>query len=136
MNKHQLHILQHALGLDDYGRDGKCALCPAKTYRNHYITDDNDDSGAMCNEMVASGLMERHAPRAISGEKPIFTVTEAGRAYIREHSPKPPRLSAGQARYQEWLDVSDAFPGLSFGDWLRRCASASGRAGARGAERW
>jgi len=73
MRQH-LHILQHSLGLDDHGRDSKGALCPPKTYRNHYVTDDQGGSGALCNEMVAAGLMERHAPRAISGEMPIFTV--------------------------------------------------------------
>lgn len=119
MTRQHLHILQHSLGLDDNGRDSKGALCPPKTYRNHYVTDDQGGNGALCKEMVAAGLMERHAPRAVSGEMPIFTVTEAGRAYIREHSPKPPRVSAGKARYLEWLRVADVFPDWKFGDWLK-----------------
>lgn len=119
MTDHKLHILQHSLGLDDHGRDSKGALCLPMTHRNHYVMSDDSPDGIMCNEMAASGLMERHAPRVISGEMPIFTVTEAGRAHIREHSPKPPKVSAGRVRYLEWLRVQDCFPDWSFGDWLK-----------------
>lgn len=41
------------------------------------------------------------------------------RQHLREHSPKPPRVSAGKARYLEWLRVADVFPDWKFGDWLK-----------------
>lgn len=103
-----LSILQHALGRDQYGH--------GTDYRNHYCAGGNDI--ALCREAVSLGLMVEHAPRAISGGDPIFTVTDKGKAYIAEHSPKPPKVSRGKARYLRWLEVSDAYD-ISFGDWLK-----------------
>lgn len=111
----RLHILQHALGLDDYGRTRAGERCPDETYRNRYVADDNADLAAL----VDAGLMQRHAPRAISGGDPIFVVTEAGRAYVRERSPRPPRVSRTRQRYLDWLHVSDA-TGETFGEYVKR----------------
>jgi len=118
-----LHILQHALGLDEHGRDSRGALCPAETYRQHFVTDDDSDDGTACNALVAAGMMTRHAPRVVSGDMPIFAVTEAGRAFVREHSPRPPKVSRAGARYMEWLRACDVAPDVSFGAFLRRGGS-------------
>ncbi len=101
-----LPILQHALGLDEYGR--------GRPYRNHYVTD-----GTECDVLVAAGLMVRHPPREISGGMPIFVVTDAGKAYVREHSPPPPKASRGRTRYLRWLAFSD-ISDEPFGAWLKR----------------
>ena len=119
---HHLHVLQHALGLDEYaqtsyGRGGRYS--GGETYRNRFVTDDEGGDGNLCNELVTAGLMVRHPPRDISGGDPIFVVTEAGKAYVCEHSPRSPKVSRGRARYLKWLHVSDAFPDWTFGDWLK-----------------
>lgn len=63
--------------------------------------------------------MIRHAPREISGGDPIFVVTDAGKCAVVEQSPKPPKVSRGQAVYQEWLSFSDAYD-MKFGEYLKR----------------
>lgn len=119
-----LRILQHALGRDEYGR------CPGRRpeyqdYRNHFCAGEGSPDFALCREAVAQGLMREHAPREISGGDYIFTVTDAGKAYIAQHSPPEPKLTAGQKRYQRWLAVADVYGG-TFGDWLK----SQGKAGA------
>ena len=111
-----LDILQHALGRDQYGR--------GSDYRNHYCTGEGSADFALCREAVAAGLMRERPPSHVSGGDHVFVVTDAGKAYIAEHSPPEPKLTPGQARYRRWLFVADAC-GLSFGDWLRSERSAS-----------
>lgn len=103
-----LHILQHSLGLDDYGR--------GKPYRNHYCIGERCDGFDLCRDAVAQGLMQEHAPSAISGGDHIFTVTDAGKAYVAEHSPKPPKLTRSAMRYQRFLGEDC---GGTFGEWLK-----------------
>jgi hypothetical protein len=108
-----LHILQHALGLDDYGQ--------GSAYRNHFVASPSSAiTWAMCMAHVEAGRMVRHEPREMFGGEDCycFVVTEPGRQYVREHSPRPPRvhLTRSQRRYREFLQ-SDS--GLSFGEWLR-----------------
>lgn len=118
LNARHLHVLQHSLGLDEHGRTSTGALCPAETYRNRFVTDDDSDDGALCLALVDAGLMVRHGRRAIFGGMSGFAVTDAGRAYVREHSPPPPKMSRSRRRYLEWLRIADV-SGLSFGDFLR-----------------
>lgn len=111
-----LRVLQHALGRDEYGQRK-----PGRTddYRNHYVAGEGHHSWDALRDAVTKGLMVRHAPRAISGGDPIFTVTDAGKAWIAEHSPKPPKVSRSKARYRAYLASADADVGVKFGDWLR-----------------
>jgi hypothetical protein len=106
-----LHILQHALGLDDYG--------VGRAYRNHYVTNEESDSFALCQAHVEAGRMERHGPSEMygGGTSYCFVVTETGRQYVAERSQKPPRLTRSQRRYRAYLQADC---GLSFGEWLRR----------------
>ena len=105
-----LHILQHALGLDDYGR--------GKAYRNHFVTGPECDNWDLCMGHVEAGRMERHEPRTIfgGGAHCCFTVTEAGRDHVRSTSPKPPKRSRSKRRYEAWLDADS---GLTFFEWLK-----------------
>jgi len=103
-----LHILQHSRGLDQYGR--------GTWYRNHFCADGKDL--VECQALAAAGLMVCHRPSELSGGDPVFSVTPAGDAYIREHSPKPPKVSRGRARYRQWLKIADAVG--PFGEWLKR----------------
>lgn len=107
-----LHILQHALGLDEHGlykgaRDG---------YRNHYVTGPDCDSYAPCRELVEGGLMAEHPPREGWLPYSTFVVTDRGREVVAEQSPPAPKLTRGQKRYQRYLRSG---ADMSFGDWLR-----------------
>lgn len=116
----QLHILQHALGCDEYGqseyasrwhnRDEKdgCWTYP----RNRYVSDPDPDLAAL----VTAGFMADHGAYELAGGMHYFRVTEKGRDAMIAQSPKPPVLTAGQKRYREWLHADC---GMSFGEWLR-----------------
>jgi len=108
-----LEVLQHALGRDAYGRR-KEGL--DRDYRNHYVTGEGSESYDVCRDAAEKGLMTEHAGRAISGGDPIFVVTDDGRAYVDEHSPKAPKLTRSQARYREFLRADS---NETFGEWLR-----------------
>lgn len=105
-----LHILQHALGLDYYGR--------GTWYRNRFVISPGCDDWELCMAHVEAGRMVRHEPRDIfgGGDSYCFVVTLAGKAYVREHSPKLPRVSRGKARYRRWLRSNCD---MSFGEWVR-----------------
>jgi hypothetical protein len=104
----QLHILQHALGVDQYGR--------GRQYRCHFVTGEGSDDHADCVALTEAGLMTRRAGNALTGDMDAFFVTDDGRAYVVEHSPAPPKLTRGQQRYSAYLDAESH---LSFGDWLK-----------------
>jgi hypothetical protein len=104
-----LHILQHSLGLDQYGR--------GEIYRNRFVTGPDGDDYAPCRELVGLGFMVEHPPRELTGGMSCFVVTDAGRAACVLESPRPPKVSRGRKRYQEWLDADCS---LSFGEWMKR----------------
>jgi hypothetical protein len=104
----KLQILQHSLGVNQYGQGNQ--------YRNHFVTGPKTTDWPHCMALVSEGLMQRHAPSALTGGSDCFTVTDAGRAYVAEHSPKPPKLTQGQQRYRAWLRADC---GLKFGEWLK-----------------
>lgn len=128
MNPEHLHILQHALGLDQYARTGRgpnaTRYTGAETYRNNFVTTDNSDDGSACNEMVAGGLMVRRAMNpAVFGEQALFAVTDAGKEYVMTHSPRAPKVSRSAARYARFLELTDVWPDFTFRqfiDWERR----------------
>lgn len=106
----QLHILQHAIGADQYGRIVRGGG------RNHFVTGAGSTDHPHCMALVNAGLMTRRAGNAISGGDDIFHVTEAGFAYVKEQSAKAPKLTRGQRRYAAFLDADS---GLTFGEWLK-----------------
>jgi hypothetical protein len=108
VSKSQLHYMQHALGLDDYGQ--------GSWYRNHFVAGPGCDSWEALCRLVELGLMRRHEPRALFGGDYCFVVTEAGKQHVREHSPAPPKLSRAKARYRAWLRSGADMP---FGEWLK-----------------
>lgn len=99
LNDRQLEILQHALGVDQYGR--------GEMYRNHFCAGDADED--VCRELVAFGFMVTFTRSYL----PYYncTVTEEGKAAMLEQSPKPPNLTRGQQRYRAFLkaDVDRPF---------------------------
>lgn len=103
----QLHILQHSLGLDQYGK--------GNAYRNHFVTGPGTDDYPHCQELVTAGYMLEHPRSTLSGGDPVFTVTDAGKNAVTAYSPKPPRLTRSKQRYQQWLDADAPVP---FRQWL------------------
>lgn len=104
-----LHILQHSLGVDQFGQGGQ--------YRNYFVTGEGSVDHPTCMEAVGLGLMEiRRAKYGLYGGDDVFAVTAAGKHWMAENSPAPPKLTRSQKRYRAYLD-SDS--GLSFGDWVR-----------------
>jgi hypothetical protein len=104
----KLHILQHSLGLDEYGRGNQ--------YRNHFVTGEGSCDWPICNELVDLGLMSVQRKHHLSGGDDCFFVTEAGKKYIFTNSPKPPKLSKSKLRYKRYLEYGDCFE--SFRDFL------------------
>lgn len=102
-----LGILQHSLGLDKYGR--------GRDYRNHFVTGPGTRDFDPCLALVEAGLMGDRGVHDLYGGDHCFTVTDAGRAAIREQSPAPPKLTPGQQRYRRFLSADC---GYSFIEWL------------------
>lgn len=109
MTREKLHILQHALGVDAYGR--------GQQYRSTCVTGPGCADFRLCQELVESGHMIDRGPQALFGGGHVFQVTVRGRLAVAEESPKPPPLSRSQQRYKNYL----AGPGpFTFGEWLKR----------------
>lgn len=110
MEKELLHILQHSLGLDQYGQGNQ--------YRNHFVA--GGDDVRKCRELAALGYMRERQASELSGGSPWFNVTANGMAAVKAESQKPPpepKLTRGQRRYRDYLKDADCFE--SFGHWLK-----------------
>lgn len=105
MTAKQLQILQHALGVDQYGQ--------GEIRRNHFCAGADDEP--TCRELVALGYMRQHRTTEVF---PYFncSVTEEGKAAMSRESPKPPKLTRSQRRYREFLAADS---GITFGEWMR-----------------
>ncbi len=103
-----LDILQHSLGLDQYGR--------GTFYRNRFVTGTGSADHAHCMELTATGLMTRSANVELFGGSDVFTVTDEGKRAVRENSPPPPKLTRDQQRYRDWLAYDGS---MSFIDYLK-----------------
>ena len=104
----RLHVLQHSLGLDDYGQGAG--------HRNYFVTSEGTDDWPVCVAAVADGLMTQTKGDAITGGGDVFRVTPAGMVWVQEHSPKAPKLTRAQRTYRDWLDADN---GMTFGAWLK-----------------
>ena len=115
MTPRQLEILQHALGLDQHGRNPHQTEWDKREYtRNHFCAAGADED--TCRELVALGYMKEHLTTDVF---PYYncSVTDEGKAAIRRESPAPPVLTRSQRRYRDYMRVADLYEG--FGDWLR-----------------
>ncbi len=114
MTAEQLHILQHSLGVDQYGQ--------GKQYRNHFCAGGEDVD--LCRELVALGYMREYPASELTGGDPLFQVVAAGKAAMLAESPRPPKLTRSQQRYRRFLNADS---GLSFREWLKYYGSLSAR---------
>lgn len=108
MNPELLHILQHSLGLDQYGK--------GSFYRNRFITGPGSTDFPLCSELVRLGFMQDHGAQSLAGGDHHFSVTESGKDAVHRLSPAPPKLSRSKQRYQAFLNADG---GMRFGDWLK-----------------
>ena len=108
INARQIEILQHALGLDQYGR--------GVSYRNHFCAGKGDEPD--CQSLVDLGLMRKHAT---TQWLPYFncSVTEAGRRAVVEQSPAPPKRTRSQLRWARFVDSGASDCGITFREWLK-----------------
>lgn len=108
MTPQQLHILQHSLGLDRYGR--------GTMYRDHFVTGTGSVDHPVCLQLTKLGFMNRRECVKIYGGSDLFRVTEAGKQAAVANSPAPPKLTRSQQRYQDWVDADN---GMTFKEYLR-----------------
>lgn len=108
MTPEQLHILQHSLGLDEYGR--------GTMYRNHFVTGEGSLDHPHCVALVEAGLMNQRVDHPLAGGDDLFTVTDAGKRAAVESSPAPPKLSKSKQRYRDFLAYDSD---MSFGDYIK-----------------
>ena len=110
MEKELLHILQHSLGVDQYGQ--------GEQYRNSFITGPESDDFEYCSQLVSDGLMEDFGPQKAAGNMHFFRVTNCGKDAVVIHSPKSPKLTRSKKRYQRYLEYEDCFDSfLAFLRW-------------------
>ncbi|KQV43258.1 MULTISPECIES: hypothetical protein [unclassified Rhizobium] len=112
MDAKQLHILQHSLGLDEYGR--------GTFYRNHFVTGEGSKDHADCMALVDAGYMSVRLDHPLSGGDDVFRVTDAGKAAVAEHSPAPPKLTRSQRTYQDWLNYDSDMSFIEYAKWKSR----------------
>lgn len=108
MDADQLHILQHSLGLDEYGR--------GNMFRNHFVTGEGSKDHADCMALVEAGFMGVCKSHPLAGGDDGFWVTDAGKAAVIKNSPAPPKLTRSQQNYQDYLNYDGS---LSFIEFLK-----------------
>lgn len=108
----KLHILQHALGVGDYG--------DKPSYRNHFVTGVGSTDYPICQALVEQGLMQiRPMSKSLTGGGDCFVVTPQGVDYVALNSPEKtpePKLTRSQKNYRAYLAAECNF---SFGEWMR-----------------
>ena len=109
--KAKLSILQHALGLNQFGQGTQ--------YRNHFVTGPGCHDYEVCMALVMEGLMTVRKGNELSGGEPIFFATAKGIDFVALNSPVPPttpKLTRGQIRYQKYREFSECYD--SFAEFL------------------
>lgn len=109
--KQKLQILQHSMGLDQFGRGTK--------YRNRFVSGPGHHDQSSIDEMVRDGLMAvtNVSPGLLGEGGACYHVTRAGEAFIDANSPKPTKKTKSQERGARWREYGDRFD--SFRDFLR-----------------
>jgi hypothetical protein len=106
----QLHVLQHSLGVDGFGRGNH--------YRNRYVCDPGNPE---IESLLALGLMEdvtRQVRTSMDGMH-CYVVTDAGKRAMFANSPRPPKLTRSEKRWARFVDSGAKEVGWSFPEWLK-----------------
>ena len=104
IDQQKLHIIQHSLGLDQFGQ--------GTFYRNHFVSDLGCDNYQILLSLVDDGLMteNKHLSGSdLTGGGSCFYVTEKGRLWVIENSPNPPKISKAKERYRRFLEYGECF---------------------------
>jgi len=101
MEKELLHILQHSIGVDQYGQGNQ--------YRNHFATGPGGKDFCHCLKLEEMGMMKYMGTKSIWGDMHCFVVTPQGVDAVAMESPSPPKVSRSKKRYQHYLEISDCF---------------------------
>ncbi len=109
MGKELLQILQHSMGLDQYGH--------GEQYRNHFVTGPGGKDFAKCQQLTEMGFMQDLGTMQLCGGMHCFIITPAGKDYVAIESPTPPKITRSKARYKRFLEYGDSFN--SFLDFCR-----------------
>ena len=109
MTPKQLHILQHTLGLDQYGR--------GTFYRNRFVTGEGSVDHPLCMELVALGYMKRFPAVELFGGSDAFTVTEEGKRAAVSESPARPKISRSKQRYLDYLAYDGSMTFMEYIRW-------------------
>ena len=114
-----MEILLHSLGFEPpFFRNG----LDYEPYRNSSCFCDGEP---IAERLVAARLMRR-GPTINEGRDRIYVVTSAGLAVARAFVRSWPRQTRDQKRYAAFLRASDAWPDLTFREWLRMPAVERG----------
>lgn len=101
--KHQIGLLQHALGINENRRE---------PYRNYFLASGGHSDLADLESLVIAGLMTfRAAPSFCAEGDVVYHVTDAGRAIALAALPAPKK----RTRYDEYLAADTC---QSFAEWL------------------
>lgn len=104
----QIDILQHSLGLSKRHD---------KPYRNYYAVYADSDAIEDLDALVKAGLMAKGGKSPVNSDMVYYYVTDEGRKVAFEHLPKDTR-TRGQKRYERFQNAKDAFPDLTFKQFL------------------
>lgn len=102
--KDNLELMQHALGLDKYGR--------GELYRNCFVTGKNGNDYEIIKNLIDLGFMaeSNSVGKELLGGSSVFIVTSLGIDYVRKNSPKPTKKTLSHERYIRYLDVKGYMP--------------------------
>ena len=107
-DKRKIELLLHTTGL----RDPYCK----ESYRNHFVACGCGDDIPMLLVLCNEGLMEEVTPPGfLPSSDRVFRATACGMAVAKAHQP---RRTRAQRRYHDYLNARDAWPDLTFHEFL------------------
>ena len=105
-----LEILLHSLGLRDPMIE--------ESYRNYFVAGPGHDDLLRLLDLCWKGLMKEHpgpGPGFLNKDDRFFRATPLGIAVALKHRPK---ITRAQCRYLRFLSVAEAWPDLTFREFL------------------
>ena len=103
-------LLLHSLGLTKFNS--------LDMYRNYFITNSDTEDYRICMSLVSKKLMSPPRNMIYSGTI-YFSVNNEGIKVGKFIADKKFKLTASQKRYRKWLQYTEAFPDITFGEFLK-----------------
>jgi hypothetical protein len=109
LDEAELGLLLHTLGLTDPFID--------EGYRNNFVAGTGHADMPTITRLVERGLMvEVEMPHYLARGDRLFMATDIGKASAQASRPRPTRA---RRRYRRYLEARDAYPDLTFLEWLK-----------------